>query len=64
MAAGDMMQCLKCGHLVCASPRAQFLGQLLGTAASVVFSIAAWALYSSQCPPTYLPTRALSPCSG
>ena len=48
MAAGDLMQCLKCGHLVGASPRAQFIGQLIGTFASIGFSVAAWALYSSQ----------------
>ena len=28
MAAGDLMQDLKCGHIVGASPRAQFFGQV------------------------------------
>lgn len=32
--AGDMMQDLKCGHLLRASPRAQFVGQLVGTVGS------------------------------
>ena len=48
MSAGDMMQDLKCGHILGASPRAQFFGQLIGTVASVGFSVAAWMLYSSQ----------------
>jgi uncharacterized oligopeptide transporter (OPT) family protein len=77
MAAGDMMQDLKCGacarrqrwacrcrvdiivshhvclpgvpgHILGASPRAQFGGQLLGTCASIFFSVAAWTLYSSM----------------
>ena len=47
MAAGDLMQDLKCGHIVGASPRAQFFGQLIGTAFSIVCSVAAWTLYSS-----------------
>jgi uncharacterized oligopeptide transporter (OPT) family protein len=47
MAAGDLMQDLKCGHLVGASPRAQFYGQLIGTFFSIFCSVAAWTLYSS-----------------
>jgi len=45
--AGDMMQDLQCGHLLGASPRAQFVAQLAGTAASCVMVVAAWTLYSS-----------------
>lgn len=45
--AGDMMQDLQCGHLLRASPRAQFIAQLVGTAASCVMVVAAWTLYSS-----------------
>ena len=36
------------GHILGASPRAQFGGQLLGTCASIFFSVAAWTLYSSM----------------
>jgi uncharacterized oligopeptide transporter (OPT) family protein len=46
-AAGDLMQDLKCGHLVGASPRAQFFGQLIGTVFSIFCTVAAWTLYSS-----------------
>lgn len=45
--AGDMMQDLKCGHLIQSSPKAQFVAQLVGTAASSVFVVLAWMLYSS-----------------
>ena len=47
MAAGDLMQDLKCGHLVGASPRAQFYGQMIGSVFSIFFATAAWMLYSS-----------------
>jgi len=47
MGAGDMMQDLQCGHLLKASPRAQFIAQLVGTAASCVMVVVAWTLYSS-----------------
>lgn len=44
--AGDMMQDLKTGHLLKASPRAQFFGQLIGSFASIFFSVAAYLLYT------------------
>mmetsp|Transcript_44105 Transcript_44105/g.64820 ORF Transcript_44105/g.64820 Transcript_44105/m.64820 type:complete len:676 (+) Transcript_44105:42-2069(+) len=47
MGAGDMMQDLQCGHLLRASPRAQFKAQLIGTAASCFLVVVAWLLYSS-----------------
>ena len=46
-AAGDLMQDLKCGHLVGASLRTQFFGQLIGTVFSIFCTVAAWTLYSS-----------------
>jgi OPT family oligopeptide transporter len=45
--AGDLMQGLKCSHLLRASPRAQFYAQLVGTVCSCFFATAAWGLYSS-----------------
>eukprot|EP01116_Phalansterium_solitarium_P003425 TRINITY_DN1424_c0_g1_i1.p1 TRINITY_DN1424_c0_g1~~TRINITY_DN1424_c0_g1_i1.p1 ORF type:complete len:663 (-),score=185.50 TRINITY_DN1424_c0_g1_i1:463-2451(-) len=45
--AGDMMQDLKTGHLLRASPRAQFYGQMIGSFFSVFFAVAAYALYTS-----------------
>merc|ERR1719287_197036 len=47
ISAGDMMQDLQCGHLLRASPKAQFIAQLVGTAASCTMVVAAWILYSS-----------------
>ncbi|KAJ7593235.1 OPT oligopeptide transporter protein-domain-containing protein [Mycena floridula] len=44
--AGDLMQDLKTGHLLTASPRAQFFGQLIGSAVSIVVTATAWNLYS------------------
>ena len=46
MQAGDLMQDLKAGHLLGASPRAQFYGQLIGATWSVVVSVFAYNLYS------------------
>lgn len=43
--AGDLMQDLKTGHLVGASPRAQFFAQLIGSLWSVVMSAAVYRLY-------------------
>ncbi|EIW84353.1 OPT oligopeptide transporter [Coniophora puteana RWD-64-598 SS2] len=43
--AGDLMQDLKTGHLVHASPRAQFYGQLIGSLLSIVVSSTAYSLY-------------------
>ncbi|TFK47729.1 OPT oligopeptide transporter [Heliocybe sulcata] len=44
--AGDLMQDLKTGHLIHASPRAQFYGQLIGSALSIVVTSTAYNLYS------------------
>ena len=35
MISGDLMQDLKTGHLLGASPKAQFYGQMIGSFASV-----------------------------
>ncbi|KAG0246516.1 hypothetical protein BGX31_001387 [Mortierella sp. GBA43] len=45
--AGDLMQDLKTGHLMGASPKAQFWGQLIGSVASVFFSTGVYMLYST-----------------
>ncbi|CAK5268494.1 unnamed protein product, partial [Mycena citricolor] len=44
--AGDLMQDLKTGHLCGASPRAQFFGQLVGSAVSIVVTTTAYSLYN------------------
>jgi uncharacterized oligopeptide transporter (OPT) family protein len=41
------MQDLKTGHLVHASPRAQFYGQLIGTSVSIVVTATAFSLYQN-----------------
>src|SRR5690606_25353047 len=43
--AGDIMQDLKTGHLVGAAPKAQFWGQLIGSAVGAVISAAVYRLY-------------------
>ncbi|KAI0749949.1 oligopeptide transporter [Daedaleopsis nitida] len=43
--AGDLMQDLKTGHLIRASPRAQFFGQLIGSCLSIVVTTTAYTLY-------------------
>ncbi|KAG2035225.1 OPT oligopeptide transporter protein-domain-containing protein [Suillus americanus] len=43
--AGDLMQDLKTGHLIRASPRAQFYGQLIGSSLSIIVSATAYTLY-------------------
>ena len=43
--AGDLMQDLKTGHLLRASPRAQFYGQLIGSSLSIIVSATAYTLY-------------------
>ncbi|KAJ8588465.1 OPT superfamily oligopeptide transporter [Rhizopogon salebrosus TDB-379] len=43
--AGDLMQDLKTGHLLRASPRAQFYGQLIGSSLSIIVSTTAYTLY-------------------
>jgi len=48
--AGDLMQDLKTGHLIGASPRAQFYGQLLGSALSVLVTTTAYSLYQRAYP--------------
>ncbi|KAF7308602.1 OPT oligopeptide transporter [Mycena chlorophos] len=44
--AGDLMQDLKTGHLVGASPRAQFYGQLVGSAVSIIVTTTGYTLYN------------------
>lgn len=45
--AGDLMQDLKAGHLLGASPKAQFIAQIIGTLYSVVFSSIMYKVYNS-----------------
>ncbi|KAL8780400.1 MAG: hypothetical protein Q9213_006485 [Squamulea squamosa] len=45
--AGDMMQDLKTGHLLGASPRAQFYGQMIGSTVGAVASAGVYKLYTS-----------------
>eukprot|EP00633_Aureoumbra_lagunensis_P000572 CAMPEP_0197295470 /NCGR_PEP_ID=MMETSP0890-20130614/35615_1 /TAXON_ID=44058 ORGANISM="Aureoumbra lagunensis, Strain CCMP1510" /NCGR_SAMPLE_ID=MMETSP0890 /ASSEMBLY_ACC=CAM_ASM_000533 /LENGTH=550 /DNA_ID=CAMNT_0042771481 /DNA_START=159 /DNA_END=1811 /DNA_ORIENTATION=+ len=45
--AGDMLQDLKTGLLLGVSPKAQFHAQLLGSCASIFFTVALYRLYSS-----------------
>lgn len=45
--AGDLMQDLKTGALLRASPRSQFYGQMIGSLASIFVSTAAYKLYKS-----------------
>ena len=47
MQAGDLMQDLKTGHLLGASPRAQFFAQLIGSTASIFVTVAAFNLYAT-----------------
>ncbi|KAH9959654.1 OPT oligopeptide transporter [Russula dissimulans] len=44
--AGDLMQDLKTGHLIQASPRAQFYGQLIGSTLSIPVTVTAFSLYN------------------
>ncbi|KAF9438309.1 hypothetical protein BGZ76_008697 [Entomortierella beljakovae] len=44
--AGDLMQDLKTGHLLGASPKAQFYGQMIGSVASVFISTGVYKLYN------------------
>jgi uncharacterized oligopeptide transporter (OPT) family protein len=41
------MQDLKTGHLLRASPRAQFYGQLIGSSLSILVTTAAYSLYAN-----------------
>ncbi|KAF9886297.1 hypothetical protein FE257_011556 [Aspergillus nanangensis] len=43
--AGDMMQDLKTGHLLGASPKAQFFGQIIGSLVGAVLSTAVYKMY-------------------
>lgn len=45
--AGDLLQDLKTGHLLGASPKAQFYGQLLGSAVGAVVSASVYKLYTN-----------------
>ncbi|CDK24172.1 unnamed protein product [Kuraishia capsulata CBS 1993] len=45
--AGDLMQDLKTGHLLGASPKAQFVAQMVGTTYSVVLSAVMYRVYNS-----------------
>lgn len=45
--AGDLMQDLKTGHLLGASPKAQFIAQVIGTLYSVVLSSVMYKVYNS-----------------
>lgn len=45
--AGDLLQDLKCGHLLGASPKAQFWGQLIGSGIGAVVSACVYRLYTS-----------------
>ncbi|KAL8952616.1 MAG: hypothetical protein Q9222_001490 [Ikaeria aurantiellina] len=45
--AGDLMQDLKAGHLLGASPKAQFYGQIIGSAVGAVVSAGVYKLYTS-----------------
>ncbi|OXB36338.1 oligopeptide transporter 8 [Cryptococcus neoformans] len=45
--AGDLMQDLKTGHLLRASPRSQFYGQMIGSLASVFVATAGYKFYTS-----------------
>ena len=46
--AGDMMQDLKTGHLLNASPKIQFIGQLVGSFFSIFVAVLAYMLYSNS----------------
>ncbi|KAI9368431.1 OPT oligopeptide transporter protein-domain-containing protein [Aspergillus egyptiacus] len=45
--AGDMMQDLKTGHILGASPKAQFYGQMIGSLVGAVLSTAVYKMYVS-----------------
>ncbi len=48
--AGDMMQDLKTGHMLGASPRQQFFAQLFGIVAGVLFVVPAYFIFDSAYP--------------
>lgn len=45
--AGDLMQDLKTGHIIGASPRAQFVAQIIGSVWSIFLSAVVYRLYNS-----------------
>ncbi|KAH7383273.1 OPT oligopeptide transporter protein-domain-containing protein [Pyrenochaeta sp. MPI-SDFR-AT-0127] len=45
--AGDLLQDLKCGHLLGAAPNAQFYGQIIGSAVGAVLSAVVYKLYNN-----------------
>jgi OPT family oligopeptide transporter len=45
--AGDLLQDLKCGHLIGAAPNAQFWGQIIGSAFGAVLSAVVYKLYTN-----------------
>lgn len=48
--AGDMMQDLKTGHLLGASPKAQFYGQAIGSVVGAIISVGVYKLYVNVYP--------------
>ncbi|EFQ97842.1 oligonucleotide transporter [Nannizzia gypsea CBS 118893] len=48
--AGDMMQDLKTGHLLGASPKAQFYGQAIGSIVGAIISVGVYKLYINVYP--------------
>ena len=44
--AGDLLQDLKCGHLLGAAPNAQFWGQMIGSAVGAIVSALVYKLYT------------------
>ncbi|KAJ6282921.1 OPT oligopeptide transporter protein-domain-containing protein [Bipolaris maydis] len=45
--AGDLLQDLKCGHILGAAPNAQFWGQMIGSAVGAVVSAIVYKLYTN-----------------
>lgn len=45
--AGDLLQDLKCGHLLGAAPKAQFWGQIIGSGVGAVLSAVVYKLYTN-----------------
>lgn len=45
--AGDLLQDLKCGHLIGAAPNAQFWGQMIGSGVGAVLSAVVYKLYTN-----------------
>lgn len=45
--AGDLLQDLKCGHLIGAAPNAQFWGQMIGSGVGAVLSAIVYKLYTN-----------------